>query len=204
MGELERHVAQAAEADDADLLSRADLPVLQRRPGGDAGAEQWSGGGGVELGRKGEGVMLVDDDVVGVAAVGEFALIGLGIVGADHALLAAMTTSLGPGSRRSKSKGESGDVGEWAAYPWDFILGCLLRVMFLKAATCIRDQRGGVERAGFGGVRQAWEGDDAGQGNHFAADVMMGTSVSVAGCPFEAGLCLLRRAECGEADSLRE
>ncbi len=38
--ELERHVAEAAEADDADLLAGADLPVLQRAVGGDAGAEQ--------------------------------------------------------------------------------------------------------------------------------------------------------------------
>ena len=46
--ELQRHVAESAEADDADLLARADVPVAQRRVGGDAGAEQRRGAGGVE------------------------------------------------------------------------------------------------------------------------------------------------------------
>ena len=46
-GELHAHVAEAAEADDADLLSGADLPVAQRRVRRDAGAEQRRGGGEV-------------------------------------------------------------------------------------------------------------------------------------------------------------
>ena len=40
VGELHAHVAQPAEADDADLLAFADLPVAQRRVRGDAGAQQ--------------------------------------------------------------------------------------------------------------------------------------------------------------------
>ena len=38
VGKLERHVAQAAEADDAYLFAGADLPVAQRRVSRDAGA----------------------------------------------------------------------------------------------------------------------------------------------------------------------
>ena len=39
-------MAEAAEADDADARARADVVVLERAPGGDAGAEQGRGGGG--------------------------------------------------------------------------------------------------------------------------------------------------------------
>ena len=45
-GEFHTHMAEAAEPDNADLLAFADLPVLEWRIGGDAGAEQ--GGDGVE------------------------------------------------------------------------------------------------------------------------------------------------------------
>ena len=38
-GELNAHVAEAAESNDADLLSRADLPMTQWGEGRDAGAE---------------------------------------------------------------------------------------------------------------------------------------------------------------------
>lgn len=46
-GELHAHVAEAAKADDADLLAGADLPVAERGVGRDAGAEQRGGGGEV-------------------------------------------------------------------------------------------------------------------------------------------------------------
>ena len=45
-------MAEAAEAHDADLLALADVPVAQRRVGGDAGAEQRRHGGEVELVRR--------------------------------------------------------------------------------------------------------------------------------------------------------
>jgi len=38
--QLHAHIAETAEPDDADGLARLDLPVTQRRPGGDAGAQQ--------------------------------------------------------------------------------------------------------------------------------------------------------------------
>ena len=61
-GELHAHVAEAAQADDADLLALADLPVTQRRVGGDARAEQRRGGGEIELVGNLEREGLVDDD----------------------------------------------------------------------------------------------------------------------------------------------
>ena len=44
-GDLDAHVAEAAEADDTDLLARADLPVAERGIGRNTGAEQRGGGG---------------------------------------------------------------------------------------------------------------------------------------------------------------
>ncbi len=47
--ELDAHVAESAEADDADFLALADSPVMHRRVGGDAGAEQRRGPGEIEV-----------------------------------------------------------------------------------------------------------------------------------------------------------
>ena len=44
-GDLHAHVAEAAKADDADLLAGADLPVAERGIGRNAGAEERGGGG---------------------------------------------------------------------------------------------------------------------------------------------------------------
>jgi hypothetical protein len=49
VGELEAHMAEPADADDADLLARPHLPVPERRPGGDPGAEQRRDGGELVL-----------------------------------------------------------------------------------------------------------------------------------------------------------
>src|ERR1700724_2224537 len=40
MGKFHAHVPQATKPDNADLLSFADLPMAQRRIGGDAGTEK--------------------------------------------------------------------------------------------------------------------------------------------------------------------
>ena len=71
-GELHAHVAEPAEADDADLLALGDAPVAHRRVGRDPGAEQRRGPGEVEVGGDAQDEVLVDDDAVGVAAVGDW------------------------------------------------------------------------------------------------------------------------------------
>ena len=48
LGELQRHVAEPAEADDGHLAVLADVPVAERRPGGDTGAQQRRGADEVE------------------------------------------------------------------------------------------------------------------------------------------------------------
>src|SRR3954468_18414172 len=69
-GQLDAHVAEPAEADDADLVTFLHAGLLQRRVRGDAGAEQRRGGGGVEPWRDAERIALVDDDFRRVAAEG--------------------------------------------------------------------------------------------------------------------------------------
>ena len=68
LGELHAHVAETAEADDADLLAGADLPVAQRRIRGDARAQQRRGGGEIEVGRHAQHEILRHDDALGVTA----------------------------------------------------------------------------------------------------------------------------------------
>jgi hypothetical protein len=83
-GELDAHVPEAAEADDADLLAGADAAVAERRIGGDAGAEERCGSGEIEMVGDAHDEALVDDDAVGVAAVGDAAAVLVGrAVGGD-------------------------------------------------------------------------------------------------------------------------
>ena len=85
VGELHAHVAQPAETDHADLLALGDAPVAHRRVGRDPGAEERRGSGEIEVGRDAQDEVLVDDDAVGVAAVGDAAeVLVRGVVGEGH------------------------------------------------------------------------------------------------------------------------
>ena len=86
-GELDAHMAEAADADHADLLARPRIPVPERRIGGDAGAQQRRDCGQVLLvvaDARDEDVL--DDDMVRIAAerVATQHLV-LAIIGADKA-----------------------------------------------------------------------------------------------------------------------
>src|SRR2546425_9432539 len=65
-----RHVAQSAETDHANFLALRDAPVMHRRVRRDPGAEQRRRGGEIEVRRNTENKMFIDDDALGVAAVG--------------------------------------------------------------------------------------------------------------------------------------
>ena len=71
VSELHAHVAQSAETDHADFLALGDAPVAHGRVGGDSGAEQRRGSGEIEIRRDAQDEALVDDDAVGVSAVGD-------------------------------------------------------------------------------------------------------------------------------------
>ena len=71
MCKLHAHVAQSAETDHADFLALGDAPVAHGRVGCDSGAEQRSGSGEVEIRGNAEDESLVNDDAVGVAAIGD-------------------------------------------------------------------------------------------------------------------------------------
>ena len=71
MSKLHAHVAQSAETDHANLLALGDAPVAHGRVGCDPGAEQRRGSGEIEVGRDAQDKAFVDDDAVGVAAIGD-------------------------------------------------------------------------------------------------------------------------------------
>lgn len=88
VGQLYAHVTEAAYADDPDLLPRSRMPVLERRIGGDPGAEQRCDGRQLVL-RMGnaEDVALMHHDRLRIAAKSMAGRIGNGrVVGADHAV----------------------------------------------------------------------------------------------------------------------
>ena len=83
---LHAHMAQAADADDADFLAGTGAPMPQGRPGGDAGAEQRRGAGQVffrVIDVQDE--MLVHGDGGAVAAKGVGAAADGPVIGAGEA-----------------------------------------------------------------------------------------------------------------------
>ena len=100
MGELHAHVAQSAETDHADLLALGDAPVAHRRVGRDPGAEQRRGSGEIEVGRDAQDEALVDDDAVGVAAVGDASeVLVRRVVGEGQVRAELLEAALGTGGR---------------------------------------------------------------------------------------------------------
>ncbi len=92
MRDLHAHVAEAADADDADLLARADVPVPQRRVGGDAGAQQRRHCREL-LHRMADlqHELLIDHDPLRIAAQGMPGRVRRGaVVGADETVLAVL------------------------------------------------------------------------------------------------------------------
>jgi hypothetical protein len=89
-------VAEAADADDPDLLAGADVPVAQRRPGGDARAQQ-RGHGGQLLFRVADlqHEAVVDDDLLRIAAQGVAGgVFGRAVIGADETVLAELLQAI--------------------------------------------------------------------------------------------------------------
>src|SRR5580658_2773307 len=87
--ELNPHMAQSAESYDAHLLACGHAPMVQWRVGGDAGAKQGRGARRVEIRGNLQDKSLIDDNAVGVAAIGDAAgvlvggVVGKGGIGAE-------------------------------------------------------------------------------------------------------------------------
>jgi hypothetical protein len=79
-GQLQRHVAQTAEPDDAHVLAGLQLPVLHRRESRDRGAQQWRGSRQVRPRWNADHEALGDDDLLGIAAKGVSAVHTIGRV----------------------------------------------------------------------------------------------------------------------------
>ena len=94
VGDLDAHVAEAAEADDGDLLAGSGAPLAQRRVHRDAGAQQRCGLGRLDAVGDAEDVVGVDDDVGGVATLrGGAVAVGAG-VRRHHALDAVLLVTV--------------------------------------------------------------------------------------------------------------
>src|SRR5215470_13362893 len=82
MGELDRHMAEATESNDADFLAWAHFPVRERRIGSDTRAHERCDGCGIKVVRNVENVRFIDDDSLRVAATGDAAVLAvLAVVG---------------------------------------------------------------------------------------------------------------------------
>ena len=69
VGQLDAHMPQSADANDADFLTRPDVPVAQRRVSRDARAQQRRDGGQLLFGMAdAQHVALMNDDLLGVTA----------------------------------------------------------------------------------------------------------------------------------------
>ena len=113
VGELDAHVAQSTEADDAHLLALGHAPVAQRRVRGNAGAEQWSGSGEIEVGRNLKDEALRDDNAVRVAAIGDAAGVLVREVVGEGGVVAELLEAglaLGAGAVGVDEAADSGEV----------------------------------------------------------------------------------------------
>jgi hypothetical protein len=71
MRKFHAHVAQSTETDHASFHALADTPAAHGRVSCDSGAEQRRGSGELEVRGDAQNETLVDDDALGVAAIGD-------------------------------------------------------------------------------------------------------------------------------------
>src|SRR5471030_1153083 len=90
MSEFDAHVTESAKADDGNFFAGAGIPVLERGVERDACAEERSGGIEGQAFGDVEDVILVDDDVVGVAAHGGRAVFFATVIGENPAARAVL------------------------------------------------------------------------------------------------------------------
>src|SRR5271163_1883323 len=113
MRKFHAHVAQSAKTDHANLLIFGDTPVPHRRVSSDSGAEQGSNSGKTEVRGNAQDKPLVDDDAVGVAAIGDASqMLVREVVGQGEIWTELLETrlALGAGTVRVHHAADCGEV----------------------------------------------------------------------------------------------
>ena len=116
VSEFDRHMAETAEADNRDFAAFADVPVAQRRPGGDAGAEDRRHGFDVEVFRHLQHKSVTDGDGFGITAVGGLAVVFVdAAVGRNEAVFAVLLEIVFAGFAVAAAIDEAADADKVAS-----------------------------------------------------------------------------------------
>ena len=115
IGEFHSHMTEAAQADNANFLSLPNLPMLKRRVGRDACAQQRCGRGQIELIGNAQDETLVHHDAFRVTAVGDAPGVRvLAVVGEGRARLAELLKMIPAISAGPAGIDHASDRGELA------------------------------------------------------------------------------------------
>ena len=99
MSKLHRHMTQPAETYHTDLLALGDAPMAHGRVCCDSGAEERRDSGEIEVGRNAQDKVLVDDNAVGVATIGDASeVLVWRVVGEGHVRTELLETGLALGA----------------------------------------------------------------------------------------------------------
>ena len=113
MGKLHAHVAQSAKTDHADFLALDVVPTSDGRVGFDPCAQKRRDSCEIEVGRDAQNEVLIDDDAVGVAAIGNASeVLVRGVEGEGHVRTELLKTApaLGTGAVGIDHAADRGEV----------------------------------------------------------------------------------------------
>ena len=115
MSEPERHVAQSAEADHANLFPGADSPFSQRRVSRDARAQKRRRGRRIEFIGKSKDEILIDHDALRIAAVCDPAGVRIfAVIGKSRAAFAELLEARAAVCTHSIGIDQTSDCGQLA------------------------------------------------------------------------------------------
>ena len=90
MGKFYRHVAKAAQTDHANFLALGDTPVAHRRVSCYACAEKRPGPGEFEVAGDAQNEVFIDDDAIGISAIGDTSKVLVRSVVGEHQVRAKL------------------------------------------------------------------------------------------------------------------
>src|SRR5438093_2067207 len=95
MSKLHRHVAEPTETDHTNFLALGDAPMMHGGVGRDTGAKQRGGSSKIEVGWNAQDEAFIDDDALGVAAIGHASeMLVRRVEGEDHVRAELLEASL--------------------------------------------------------------------------------------------------------------